>query len=112
MTNPLLTAQWEAALTMIESGVVTFEQFLEKQKVFQANLINSIKDNIKSTNIPVVKQEIEPIEGHGEVCDKCGIGKMITRVTKADKNKKFLACSNTKFVNGKWIGCNNIKWPK
>lgn len=111
LTNPLLTAQWEAALTMIESGTVTFEQFLGKQKTFQASLINSMKDNIKVT-APPPKEVIEPIDGHGDVCDKCGIGHMVTRATKADKDKKFLACDNTKQINGKWVGCDNVKWSK
>lgn len=107
LTNPLLTAQWESALTMIETGSVTQEQFLAKQRVFQETIINNIKANIKEVSS---REKIEPLEGHGEICDKCGVGRMMTRVAKSDKTKRFLACDNVKKSGGKWVGCDNVKW--
>lgn len=113
LTNPMMTAQWEAALGMIEAGTVTYEQFLDKQKKFQISLIGSIKENVQATSTPrAEKPVVEPIEGHGVACEKCKIGKMMTRATKADKNKKFLACDNVKLDGGKWVGCDNVKWVK
>lgn len=109
LTNPMMTAQWEAALGMIEAGTVTYEQFLDKQRKFQVVLINAMKSNITATPRQP-KEVVDPIEGHGELCDKCKKGKMTTRATKADKNKKFLACDNVKQENGKWVGCDNVKW--
>lgn len=52
------------------------------------------------------QEKVDPIDGHGEACEKCGTGKMLTRLVKKDgpnKGKKFLGCDNQE--------CKNARWP-
>jgi DNA topoisomerase III len=52
------------------------------------------------------KKHVDPIEGHGKDCIKCGIGKMITKeVGKGDHiGKKYLGCNNS--------ACKHFEFPK
>ena len=52
-------------------------------------------------------EKIDPIKGHGEKCNSCSTGQMITKqIFKGEhKGKKFLACNN-------YPECKNVIWPQ
>src|SRR3546814_15575982 len=54
---------------------------------------------------------IEPVEGHGEPCPKCGKGKMVTRALRngADAGKRYLGCDNWRKDDP--TACRHAVWP-
>lgn len=87
LKDPGLTALWEQALNQIESGQLTLDSFMEKQKVFIQTLM---KDCLRQ-GINLGKIEIKK-------CPKCG-SPMIKRKS---KNGEFWGCS-------KYPNCNGIE---
>lgn len=70
---------------------------------------------LSCTNYPECKhsewpeKKIDPVEGHGTPCPKCGEGQMLTRQVTKDgphKGKKYLGCSRYK------EGCQHTSWPQ
>ena len=96
ITDVGLTAKWETALSKLEKGQITFEEFDKKQKDFVVKMINQdVKfDNIKdlpSNNNYGGKTypKKEPAKDSGKICPECGKPLLIRK----SKNGEFLGCS-------------------
>jgi len=94
LVSPEMTARWEEALAMIESGAVTVEQFVEKNYDFCRKIVA----DIKSAPSRWKKAEVESLPGSGGACPKCKKGQLVTRkVSKQGSSvfgKRFLTCSD------------------
>lgn len=109
VTDPGLTAVWESYLEKINTGEMTSERFMAGQiEALQKRIAQHRDRQVSIKGAPVVR----PLEGHGETCDVCGKGQMMTReIRKGEhKGKKFLACSA--WSKDDPNSCRNIKWPK
>jgi DNA topoisomerase-3 len=107
VTDPGMTAIWEAQLTKISQGEASHEQFSE----ILIKTLNRLVQRGKDGGGVKVAGSIEPLPGHGETCPKCGKGQMITRsFAKGDnKGKKFLACNAWKKDDPD--SCRHAIWP-
>ncbi len=58
------------------------------------------------------KQKVDPLEGDGDACPKCGKGRLVTRMVPAGehKGKRFLSCDN--YRKGDPASCNHSAWPQ
>ena len=50
LTSPLLTAEWEEKLALIERGKYNADKFIEEMKQFTNDVVNEIKENDKNIN--------------------------------------------------------------
>jgi DNA topoisomerase-3 len=103
IVDPGLTAVWEGYLNSVSDGQIGPDKFMQGQ-------IKTLRDRIEKGKLSEVKikgKKIRPLDGHGETCNKCGEGTMITREINKGKNKgkRFLACD-------KYPDCENIKWEQ
>lgn len=110
LCSPKLTSEFDSMLTRVANGDLGFEDFIDKQAKFTTYCIDKIKQNNPQA-VEEPKKETKPISGHGEACDKCKKGKMVTRYS-SKHEKYFLACDATKKVKDKWTGCDNTKFPE
>ncbi|EPX83510.1 DNA topoisomerase III [Salipiger mucosus DSM 16094] len=104
VTDPALTAIWEGYLDKVSRGDLDYEKFMEGQTKNVEKRVQEGKE--AEVKIKGVKT-IQPLEGHGETCQKCGQGKMVTREVKKGKHKgkKFLSCD-------RYPDCDAVHWPK
>lgn len=107
VTSPGLTAIWEAQLQKISRGEASEVQFTD----VLLKSLRSMIDKGKNKTVTIKGASIEPLEGHGEVCPSCGVGKMVTRmVSRGDhKGKKFLFCNAYDRDNPD--SCKHSIWP-
>lgn len=108
VTDPGLTAIWEAQLTKISQGEASDDQFLE---ILIKTLNRLVQRGKESGGVKIVGS-IEPLPGHGETCPKCGKGQMITRAFAKGENKgkRFLACNAWKKDDPN--SCRHAIWPE
>lgn len=108
VTSPGMTAIWEGQLAKIARGEASDTQFTE---VLLKTLSKTIERGKEST-VKIKGASIEPLPGHGEVCNKCGTGKMLTRMLMKGehKGKKYLACDGWRKDDPS--SCNNAVWPE
>lgn len=81
LTSPLLTAEWEEKLTLIEKGQYNPKQFIAEMKQFTNNVVNEIKEseqNYKHDNLTTTE------------CPTCG--KFMIKVK--TKNGQMLVCQD------------------
>ena len=81
LTSPLLTAEWEEKLTLIEKGQYNSKQFIAEMKQFTNNVVNEIKEseqNYKHDNLTTTE------------CPTCG--KFMIKVK--TKNGQMLVCQD------------------
>lgn len=104
LRDPVTTAKWEAALSMIESGQATAGQFMVRQEGFIKQMVSTILGS--EIHVSGGKEfkgggavKIDPLPGHGSACPKCG-RPMVTRVAKKTReqeeragDQRFLACT-------------------
>lgn len=104
ITSPGLTAIWESYLEKVSDGELSLEKFMEGQV---ANVRQRVDIGKNSTVKIDGAKAIEPLEGHGKPCPKCGTGQMITRqIAKGKhKGKKFLSCNQ-------YPNCDAVEWPQ
>jgi len=104
VTDPGLTAVWEGYLDRISKGEITSEKFLEVQA---SDLVKRIEAGKKAEINIKGGKKITPLEGHGNPCEKCSKGKMITKEVHKGKHKgkKFLSCDQ-------YPSCENVVWPQ
>lgn len=108
VTDPGLTAIWEGYLDRVYRGELDPDRFMSGQ-------IDTLKKRIEAARGSAVKIEgaskVRPLEGHGETCEACGKGKMITReIRKGEhKGKKFLSCNA--WDKDDPNSCKNVRWP-
>ncbi|MFC4236183.1 DNA topoisomerase III [Thalassospira xianhensis] len=103
LTDPGVTARWEALLKRVETGELSPEDFLGMQ---EEALTAHVRANAGRTVELKGVEQVEPVEGHGEACPECAAGKMVTRVIqKGDhKGKKYLSCDQ-------YPNCKHVAWP-
>lgn len=113
MVDPALTAMWENAFDAIakaedsSQAEIRYRTFMDKQNGWLKQLL-SLAPQADFSKMPIdAKANAKNLDGHGNVCPKCNVGKMLTRVIKQGKaaGKTFLGCSN-------YPACNNSEWPK
>ncbi len=90
LTSPGLTALWEGQLSKIADGQFPTEQFYDAL----LKTVAKYCERAKETPLRIAGATIDPLPGDGEMCPKCGVGRMRTRkFTKGDqKGKRFLSC--------------------
>lgn len=93
---PELTAEWEDKLKTIENGQMSADDFLQ-------DLITHVS-GIVERNREAAKPSL--LDGHGKPCDKCGTGRMVTKLF---KGQYFLSCSGYKKDDEN--SCKNAVWP-
>ena len=104
VTDPGLTAIWESYLDRISKGTLAAEKFMEVQ-------IKNVTERVEQGKNAVVNikgaKTVQPLEGHGAECKKCGKGVMITREIRKGKHKgkKFLSCDQ-------YPDCDAVQWPE
>jgi DNA topoisomerase-3 len=105
LKDPGLTAVWEEWLTEVEAGKIDIQTFMDRQSETLRKLVAHCRD--AGFALKGFKGGINPMEGHGEDCPKCGKGKMITHeIHKGDhKGKKYLKCSNQP-------DCGHVIWDR
>jgi DNA topoisomerase-3 len=105
LTDPATTAKWEMALSMIEEGKITREQFMTKQHQFVGDMVL----HAKNMRIRLKTEDRPAIEGEGKTCPSCGKGVLNPRkvVNKASRayGTYFLSCAM-------YPECNHSEWPK
>lgn len=108
VTSPGMTAIWEAQLSKIARGEASDQQFNE---VLLKALSRTIQKG-KESSVTIKGVSIDPLEGHGSQCPKCGKGIMVTRVLRQGENKgkRYLACNawNKDDPNS----CRHAVWPE
>lgn len=84
-----------------KKGILRTRQAKSSDKLFLA--CDNWRPNDKSSCDYVMwgEEKVEPLDGHGQKCDKCGNGTMIT---KQNKNGRFLSCST-------YPTCTNAVFP-
>ena len=88
-----LTAVWEGLLEEVQKGALTTESFMSQQAATIGRMVTAYKN----TTLTVKgAKTVKPIEGHGTLCAKCGVGTLMTlEVYQGDhKGKRFLRCTN------------------
>jgi DNA topoisomerase-3 len=99
--EPGLTALWEGLLGQVENGDLEGNKFIDI-------LIKSINKRVEESkgSLVVVKgiKTVKPLDGHGNDCPKCKIGKLITKVSK--KGDSFLSCN--RYPNCDYIHSNRV----
>lgn len=112
IADPGLTALWEDALKRVEGGDLTLEKFMEVQVASLRQRIEAAKTQGVNVRSNKAQRTVRPIEGDGEPCPKCGVGKLATKmVLKGDhQGKKFLSCTNWKKNDPK--SCDYRAWPQ
>jgi len=107
VTDPGLTAIWEAQLTKISQGEASDEQFAD----ILIKTLNRLVQRGKDCGGVKVAGSIEPLPGHGDRCPSCGNGQMITRVFAKGENKgkRFLACNAWRKDDPN--SCRHAIWP-
>lgn len=107
VTSPGLTAIWEAQLKKIEKGEASEAQFTE----ILLKSLRSMIEKGKGKTVTIKGASIEPLPGHGEICPKCGVGKMVTRMLHKGehKGKKFLVCDA--WSKDDPNSCKHAVWP-
>lgn len=112
MVDPALTAMWENAFDSIaksEDGPqseIRYRTFMDKQNGWLKQLL-SLAPTADFSKMPIdPKTVVNSLAGHGKQCDKCNVGKMMTRLIKKGQSagKTFLGCSN-------YPACSNSEWP-
>lgn len=96
LTSPILTAQWEEKLMLIEKGKYNPQKFIQEMKNFTFKVVNKIKsseqkykhDNLTTTECPTCGKfmiKVKTINGQMLVCQdpKCKTKKNIQRKTNA-----------------------------
>lgn len=86
--DPGTTALWDKALEQIANRRLTVEQFAEALKRWVAEQVELTRPMVLTIQ---GVEEVQPLEGHGTACPKCGKGILVTKVAKASR-KPFLAC--------------------
>jgi DNA topoisomerase-3 len=112
VADPGLTALWEDALKLVEGGTLSLDKFMEVQVANLRQRIDLAKTQGVSVRSNQVQRVVRPIEGDGEPCPKCGVGKLATKmVLKGDhQGKKYLSCTNWKKDDPK--ACDYRAWPQ
>lgn len=107
VTSPGLTAIWEAQLQKISRGEASETQFTE----ILLKSLRSMIEKGKGKTVTIKGASIEPLQGHGETCPKCGAGKMVTRMLNKGehKGKKFLVCDA--YNKDDPDSCRHAVWP-
>jgi DNA topoisomerase-3 len=107
LTDPGMTAIWEAQLTKISQGEASDDQFSD----ILVKTLHRLVQRGKEGGGVKVAGSIEPLAGHGETCPSCGRGQMITRkLTKGDnKGQRFLACNA--WSKDDPNSCRHAIWP-
>ena len=96
LTSPILTAQWEEKLMLIEKGKYNSQKFIQEMKNFTFKVVNKIKsseqkykhDNLTTTECPICGKfmiKVKTKNGQMLVCQdpKCKTKKNIQRKTNA-----------------------------
>lgn len=96
LTSPILTAQWEEKLMLIEKGKYNSQKFIQEMKNFTFKVVNKIKsseqkykhDNLTTTECPTCGKfmiKVKTKNGQMLVCQdpKCKTKKNIQRKTNA-----------------------------
>ncbi|PNZ69135.1 DNA topoisomerase III [Staphylococcus croceilyticus] len=96
LTSPLLTAEWEEKLLMIEKGKYNAQQFINEMKGFTKDIVNKIKnseqkykhDNLTTTECPTCGKfmiKVKTKNGQMLVCQdpSCNTKKNVQRKTNA-----------------------------
>ena len=96
LTSPILTAQWEEKLMLIEKGKYNSQKFIQEMKNFTFKVVNKIKsseqkykhDNLATTECPTIGKfmiKVKTKNGQMLVCQdpKCKTKKNIQRKTNA-----------------------------
>lgn len=108
LKDPVMTAKWEMALGMIESGGATLDQFMGKQVSYVKQIVEEAKGVVFDIPQGSDKPSMPKAKGDGEKCPKCGTGTLTTKkVTKRESKsfgKLFLSCSN-------YPECQHTEWP-
>lgn len=106
VADPITTAKWEMALSGIESGKISLDEFMQ----YQAGLITQLVAEAKAVaaNRPPIKTVAASHKGKpsnhtaGQNCPSCETGKLVERQFKKD-NKAYLGCSN-------YPDCKHFEW--
>jgi len=108
VTDPGLTAIWEAQLTKIAKGEASDEHFTE----VLVKTLHRLIDSGRSLTIVKIAGAVEPLPGTGEICPKCGKGRMRTVVGKKGdlKGKRYMRCDNWRPNDDS--SCNHVVWPE
>lgn len=106
VADPITTAKWEMALSGIESGKISLDEFMQ----YQAGLITQLVAEAKAVaaNRPPIKTVAASHKGKpsnhtaGQNCPSCETGKLVEHQFKKD-NKAYLGCSN-------YPDCKHFEW--
>lgn len=112
IADPVMTAKWEFALGMVESGQATLDEFMAKQEQYIRGMTQRVlggqRITLSGTEQRAPRQRVEPLPGEGAPCPMCG-KPLATKMggKKSDKMKpgsdpRFLGCSG-------WPACNYIQ---
>lgn len=98
VADPITTAKWETALSAIEVGKVTLEQFMDIQTALVKELVEKAKtDALKrgrllnysgTPNTTITKHK------ENETCPKCKKGTLVKKSYKKDPTKFLISCSD------------------
>ena len=108
VTSPGMTAIWEAQLSKIARGEADPQNFTD---ILVKTLSRTIMRG-KESSVTIKGASIEPLEGHGQTCPKCGKGQLLTRVVQKgeQKGKRFLSCNAWKKDDPN--SCDYSAWPE
>jgi DNA topoisomerase-3 len=107
LTDPAMTALWEDQLDKVTKGDLSVETFLD---VLVKDLTATVKA-LAGTTLKIAGAQ-EPLPGTGELCPKCGKGRLrtATAVTGDSKGKRFLSCDA--YRKEEPDSCRYSKWPE
>ena len=102
LTSPLLTAEWEEKLLLIEKGKYNKQQFIKEMKELTTEVVNTIKnseqkykhDNLTTTECPTCGKFMIKVKTK---MDKCWYAKIhLVKQRKMSKRKTNARCPNCK----------------
>lgn len=110
VSDPITTAKWEIALSGIESGKISLDEFM----LYQSELITRLVQEAKTAaaNRPALTGTYEKsamrkpkATGNtaGQSCPSCKTGSLIERQLKKDPQKRYLGCT-------RYPECNHFEW--
>ena len=103
LKDPGLTALWESAMQQVENGAMAYAKFMDSQ----AQDMRTQLEARRGTSVTVKGvAKVRPVEGDGEECPACSLGKLVTHeLHKGEhKGKRYLKCSRNP-------ECKYTQWP-